>query len=1569
MRRPTIMILASFIWFFYLFGAGRAADPTIADYTAYPSFIVNAVPPNIMIILDNSASMKEPAYGMHEDLYHHADTFGAVVGGVAEDGSDTTLIDSQGKFLNALSELVDGSGDVAAGVTLTLRNVDDGSTGTITHVTATTLTVAGGMSGGTDNANEAGDSYWIGDSTLTDPRQKGQGYYGYFATTDSTYNNGQGRPAKYRYESNVFVRDDANGQWSGTFLNWLSMRKVDVARKVLVGGKATSRTGTGDQHLIGHSTSTTYMKFSNNQSGQSPYGDNRAFYRMKDGYIEVYELDDGQPDLDFSYDYRMDSVKWSEGAVNHKIIYEDWNSPDTFTILGKHPIASDFSATGVGMDYTNPKGLAYVIYDADQNFTAEGVQSGDRVYDFAYAEPEAECPGSHAYGCDSEGYEFTRVKAVPATVNEVLQAFDDSNTTKAILYDLLHQGPGNFSGNDGYLDGDHLVCQASGSYSDCWNHVSSNPDELQFLADHLVVFTNYFSGTSNQFYNGRDYGIFRETHATFQERLQIEADRDMSNPDEASDFVDGNIAGVIQKIGNQARFGLEFFYTDGWDGGEGGEVVQPIGGTITNIVTAIENFEPDGNTPLAESLFTALRYFAQHDMKSYYGHTEYSVNNSWDPYYINNTLVECNKSFVLQITDGEANVDNLLPDTWLDGLPSDPDYTLKDYDDDGHDDLDDDGRDWLDDVALYGNINDFREDIDGMQNITYYGVFAFGQGADNIKQAAKNGGFDEIDGVRGPTMQEEWDKDADGVPDTYLEAQNANQLENKIYLAINDMLKKAATATSVAVLSTSERGEGTVYQAYFLPLEPQGLEMEDVEWTGYLQALWVDEWGNLREDTDGDHALTVRCASWPCTANDVDLVVRYRFDSGSLQTYLDRFLDADGDGDILDDNTLDANGDPVPLNSVPLKGTHSIFEVGRKLAETSAANRRIFTFADADLDGVCDNCGAIASPTTFSKGETKSLTTDQLSAFQDYLDVVGDDDASYAYLGEHTGDDAETAEERATKLVNYIRGTDQAGLRSRTMLVGGSFETWKLGDIVRSTPTVVQEPMGSYHLSMGDQDYLAFLQQYKDREGIIYVGANDGMLHAIRAGRYVSGDNPDTENVKEAGYIVPPATGTLGSEAWAFVPFNLLPHLKWLPDPGYTHVYYVDQKVKVLDVNIFSDDAVHPGGWGTLLIGAMRLGGKGYPLDGHTTRSAYFFLDITEPEAPVVLGEFTHDDLALTTSFPSVVRTGNKWYMVAGSGPTEYEGRSEQQQEGSIFVLDLNALVSGSISYRRLQTGDTSAYLADPINIDTDANGVAEAVYIPETFCDQKCDPITNETRWNSKIWRLSTQRNSDPNAWTLGTLFTSDQYQAMSAAPVASLGYSRELWLYFGTGRFYGWTDKFNTQTQSLYGVHDACPDGGCAGLTSADLVNVTNESITTDSAGKTRVEQLQTNITNGWQLNLDTKERSLNKPTIIGGTALFTTYLPDEDPCALGGNGRLYALNFRTGTAYYKPILDEAVSGDVSGTYVDTGYGMPSGVAIHMNMSGVSALIQNTTAEIKHIDPNPIISPWSGMTTWHQF
>jgi type IV pilus assembly protein PilY1 len=227
-----------------------------------------------------------------------------------------------------------------------------------------------------------------------------------------------------------------------------------------------------------------------------------------------------------------------------------------------------------------------------------------------------------------------------------------------------------------------------------------------------------------------------------------------------------------------------------------------------------------------------------------------------------------------------------------------------------------------------------------------------------------------------------------------------------------------------------------------------------------------------------------------------------------------------------------------------------------------------------------------------------------------------------------------------------------------------------------------------------------------------------------------------------------------------------------MTDLVYDHKYFVDLRPRIFDVQIFNDDADHPNGWGTILVGGMRFGGSkvqpgGYDEDGdprfdfngdnlpdysedfnnngsldvgdgedlnvngtleHDNReftSAYFILDITNPEKPPkLLAEFTRtlDDpdgapltspeveLGYSTNISTMVpmrinedfnddgafdndgTPGNgedqncngvfdvhsKWYLIIGSGPTDLDGTSTQQGNVSVIPLDRFVDTSGA---------------------------------------------------------------------------------------------------------------------------------------------------------------------------------------------------------------------------------------------------------------------------------------------------
>lgn len=235
---------------------------------------------------------------------------------------------------------------------------------------------------------------------------------------------------------------------------------------------------------------------------------------------------------------------------------------------------------------------------------------------------------------------------------------------------------------------------------------------------------------------------------------------------------------------------------------------------------------------------------------------------------------------------------------------------------------------------------------------------------------------------------------------------------------------------------------------------------------------------------------------------------------------------------------------------------------------------------------------------------------------------------------------------------------------------GTARETRPLGDIYRSTPTYVPPP----RLNLPDQTFLAYRQRalaatgrrhatvsIGSREPMIYVGTNDGILHAF---------NADT-----------------GEEAWGFVPPYLVPQLR----NGYPNVRTqgVDGTPVVKEIyyerssTALMDDA----SWHTVLVVGLRRGG-----------GAYVALDVTDPYNPSFLWQFTDVDLWHASGTPAIATL---FFSPPGGGGVPVEravallpGGEGDQATGTCTATDharparaFNSMLSGWTSGRGARRG------------------------------------------------------------------------------------------------------------------------------------------------------------------------------------------------------------------------------------------------------------------------------------------
>ncbi|MFH0727569.1 MAG: PilC/PilY family type IV pilus protein [Pseudomonadota bacterium] len=944
-------------------------------------------------------------------------------------------------------------------------------------------------------------------------------------------------------------------------------------------------------------------------------------------------------------------------------------------------------------------------------------------------------------------------------------------------------------------------------------------------------------------------------------------------------------------------------------------------------------------------------------------------------------------------------------------------------------------------MAYYANTQDIRTDFSGTQTVQtfmidtqeYNSTPLVGE-MNMLWLAGKYGGFTEDitdmddtnnDGnVFEPNLDEEWDADGDGTPDNYVLATNPQKLINGLKNVFDTINKRASSGTAASVISNTRSGEGAVYQSIFYPYLNDSNCMNtggalEASWVGEVHALLSDKNGNMREDTNQNTQLDVL----------EDMIIVFE------GTNVFKYADANSNS-ILDTAETGVPSAPFQLKDIKYLWSSNTWLNASTLIPTTQRTyssvekkRYIFTFID-DGDMVAET------------GEQVPFTTGELPTISPYLHLFDPFQFSAASPppGVASADFTTFLDRQAERLVNYIRGEDQGELafssskipamRSRQIDwdCSGTAETWRLGDIVYSTPTLVGTPAEDYDLLYKDTSYTQFYTKYRYRRNVVYVGGNDGMLHAFNAGFY---------NKARRGFDLKNLTGSetefsLGAELWAFIPFNLLPHLYWLTRPDYdtSHVYYVDLKPRIFDAKIFAPDPnLHPNGWGTVLVCGMRLGGGIISTDkdhdgtseanDQLMRSAYIIMDITDPEqAPKVLAEVTFSDLGFTTSFPTAFfmdpmhTNDNKWYLALGSGPIDAAGpfttamsNGTSNQQAKIYIIDLSAVGAGTSplkdpkgndlpgagAFQTLPVGDANSFISDLIAVDLQLNYKTDAVYFGTVS--------GNAPTWGGKLRRIVTNDDTDPYAWVADSTLI-DVQQPITAAPSIAKDDNGCFWLYFGTGRFFNRSDISYLGTQSYYGVkepwddtnpHDAKVQEGepllwtTVAPLSTQLVDVSNavvyeggDEITgvtatdSNSNGKISFKELVDTIAakDGWHLNFPVSgERNLGQAAVLGDIVAFTTYTPSANPCVYEGSSNLYVPYYKTGTAYFKSVV--GVAGGKVTKVIDLGGGMTTTPNLHTDTDKkgkMTTFVQTSTGAILTIEQtNPGVIK-SGKISWQE-
>ena len=493
---------------------------------------------------------------------------------------------------------------------------------------------------------------------------------------------------------------------------------------------------------------------------------------------------------------------------------------------------------------------------------------------------------------------------------------------------------------------------------------------------------------------------------------------------------------------------------------------------------------------------------------------------------------------------------------------------------------------------------------------------------------------------------------------------------------------------------------------------------------------------------------------------------------------------------------------------------------------------------------------------------------------------------------------ADTTEQQ--DIINYLKGEYNSSFRSRATI---------LGDIVHSAPL--------YH------------------ENTLYVGANDGMIHAF--------------------------DGDTGDELFAYIPSFAYDYgkLKELADPEYQHRYFVDGTAFVKEISSSK----------TILVSGLGKGGKGY-----------FALNVNDPEnfeASDVLWEYPNtsstqaelDNMGYSFSKPAVIRTENpvtvnsntyNEVIIFGNGYDSDTGKA------ALYILTTDGELVKLIS---TEYGSSSVCngLSTPVAIDDDNNGKADFIYAGDM---------------QGNLWKFDI-RSADISDWDVyfedSSSVPKPLFQAKDASgnpqPITSKpaimrhcedsGYI----VVFGTGSFNAVDDFDDSKIQSIYGIWDWSKkweqlkaedstitisdkyygsfmepvsskrllsniesktyfsdvdltllsqsityQGDKWGTSSSNEINWFNIGDYDDakSDGETYVGGEHA----GWYLDLDINngERVIADASIRGGLALMVTLDPSSSPCETGGNSYLRVFNACSGALPDDIIFDTDDDDDLS-------------------------------------------------------
>lgn len=1348
--------------------------------------------------------------------------------------------------------------------------------------------------------------------------------------------------------------------WSGNYLNWLTTRRVDASRKVLVGGKLESRTaydyGQGFKYkLLGNNEPSDKLfggKYSDSDS-YSPIPDNTPAMvvspadsgkRLASYYpyerIELPGLIYDQNGVSIgefgsaSLQTKVNSSKtikdssWTtvnlSGNYTNPIVIAkppSFNGTDQGVIRIRNVTANSFQVVFQEWNYKDgnhtKESVSYLVMEAGTHTLSNGmkIKADKKTTSKEYV--AGNCGTTRSKFAQVSGLDFTR----PPVVISSVMTFNDSDAVDSRVWNVSSDGF-KLALDEEEKGGTHptedigYIAIEPGDLDDTVNkwalmahiqqNVSNSKTAIAFPTSPFTFHSSPYFLAGIQSLNESDTAALRldslnNSTATIHIEEEKSCDNEVTHANEDVGYIalqssnSFNVAlvvqnepkGLLQDVVDNVRLGISFYRFDPnkpdiYNGNtiQGGtlqfkiplnpfvkypsDTNLPAGERgyrnlvgyiddntasnqhIKHIVDAVEHYPLVwGTTPIAENLVEVTNYFSQ--ISPNYspvidGFEDFdladTLNPERDPFYFSRFVAreECAASKVLIFTDGEPYKDADIPAKYLDydgdvkTVVDCLDSTTKNTDC-ASSDPNAWGHDNLDDVAYWAYCDTSKST--GSCKDPNTGK-ATGLGTRDLRSDLAGNQFIHIDtvgfagGVIRPILQDT----ADNAGGTAYAAEDGLALKT----ALNEVFQKytIGSASAVAVDTGSIQSNSQLFLGRF----------NNQDWSGDLLAF-------------------------PILAD------------GSL-SYI-----------------LDANGNQQPKSP----GWHAATHI------PTPDSRNIITYD-----------GSTGQPFRWS---SPGLTASQ-KGLLDSTNVLNS----------------------SSPILDYLRGDPSHEVRN-----GGSYRNRPqtvLGDLIHSSPVYVSRPAfhypddleGSAHLYSTFKTTINAMNSGSGRTPMVYVGANDGMLHGFRASD--------------------------GAELMAYVPNAVYSRLSALTSPTYVHQYTVDGSPTVID-------AFYNNNWHTVLAAGLRAGGQGI-----------YALDITDPSfwssetnaAGKVLWEFTDaytdtthpnagDDLGFTFSQPNIVRLHNGlWAAVFGNGynSTATDSHVSATGDAVLYIVDIS---DGTL----IKKIDTGVGISDPASggrpnglatvapVDINSDGIVDYIYAGDLY---------------GNLWKFDVTATG-PGTWDVAwqsggvkiPLFTacadisncSNTRQPITVRP--QIGRHPEgtgFMVYFGTGKYLESTDNVSVgqNNQSFYGIWDK----DNSSLTSFNRNDLKQRKIlmeTTQNGSNVRISSggsdtpsngggaIDWTTQMGWYLDLyntaggntdNLGERQASNPILRKRRIIFTTIVPSSNPCDYGGTGWLMELDATQGTRLGKTPIDLNNDGNFDdGDYVQVSWDTNGDGAVDSN------------------------------------